>query len=116
SGYIYAGLLGYPGGLGWCAGVLIADYWMVRKRELRLEDLYLADGIYRGSKWPAITATLVGCALAWSGLVINSLKPLYDYAWFVGLLTSGIVYIALRPTDAPAIERPTSRAAQLAGR
>jgi NCS1 family nucleobase:cation symporter-1 len=51
-------------------------------------------------------ATLVGCALAWSGLVISSLKPLYDYAWFVGFFTSAIVYVLLRPADAPAIERP----------
>jgi NCS1 family nucleobase:cation symporter-1 len=108
SGYIYTWLLGYSGGLGSIAGVLIADYWIVRKRELRLEDLYLADGVYRGWKWPAIVATLVGCALAWSGLVISSLKPLYDYAWFVGFFTSAIVYVMLRPTDAPAIERPGS--------
>jgi len=106
SGYIYTWLLGYSGGLGSIAGVLIADYWIVRKRELRLEDLYLAEGVYRGWKMPAIVATLVGCALAWSGLVISSLKPLYDYAWFVGFFTSAIVYVMLRPTDAPAIERP----------
>jgi nucleobase:cation symporter-1, NCS1 family len=106
SGYIYTWLLGYSGGLGSIAGVLIADYWIVRKRELRLEDLYLADGVYRGWKMPAIVATLVGCALAWSGLVISSLKPLYDYAWFVGFFTSAIVYVLLRPADAPAIERP----------
>jgi len=106
SGYIYTWLLGYSGGLGSIAGVLIADYWIVRKRELRLEDLYLADGVYRGWKMPAIVATLVGCALAWSGLVISSLKPLYDYAWFVGFFTSAIVYVLLRPADAPAIGRP----------
>jgi NCS1 family nucleobase:cation symporter-1 len=117
SGYIYTWLLGYSGGLGSIAGVLIADYWIVRKRELRLEDLYLADGIYRGWKWPAILATVVGCALAWSGLVITPLRPLYDYAWFVGFFTSGIVYIVLRPTDAPAVERPSNRPApQLASR
>src|SRR4026207_1146787 len=47
SGYIYTWLLGYSGGLGSIAGVLIADYWIVRRRELKLEDLYLADGSYR---------------------------------------------------------------------
>ena len=41
SGYIYTWLLGYSGGLGSIAGVLIADYWIVRRRELKLEDLYL---------------------------------------------------------------------------
>jgi NCS1 family nucleobase:cation symporter-1 len=108
SGYIYTWLLGYSGGLGSIAGVLIADYWIMRKQELRLEDLYLADGVYRGWKMPAIAATLIGCALAWSGLVVSSLKPLYDYAWFVGFFTSAIVYVMLRPTDAPAIERSES--------
>src|SRR5205823_5261439 len=47
SGYIFTWLLGYSGGLGSIAGVLIADYWIVRRTELRLEDLYLSDGAYR---------------------------------------------------------------------
>src|SRR5215468_9229807 len=109
SGYIFTWLLGYSGGLGSIAGVLVADYWLVRRRELQLEDLYLADGVYRGWNARAIGATALGCALAWSGFVWSPLKPLYDYAWFVGLLTSAIVYIALRPADAPAIARPADR-------
>ena len=62
SGYIFTWLLGYSGGLGSIAGVLIADYWIVRRRELRLEDLYLADGEYGGWNLRAIAATAVGCA------------------------------------------------------
>src|SRR5436309_15745857 len=54
SGYIFTWLLGYSGGLGSIAGVLIADYWLVRRRQLRLEDLYLPDGVYRGWNWRAI--------------------------------------------------------------
>ena len=95
SGYIFTWLLGYSGGLGSIAGVLIADYWIVRRRELRLADLYLHDGIYRGWNARAIAATLAGCALAWGGLVIPALKPLYDYAWFVGFFASGLTYLAL---------------------
>src|SRR3954468_16252239 len=93
SGYIFTWLLGYSGGLGSIAGVLIADYWIVRKTRLRLEDLYLADGVYRGWKWRAVSATAVGCALAWGGLVIPALKPLYDYAWFVGFGAAFVLYI-----------------------
>src|SRR5678815_3602513 len=78
SGYIFNWLVGYSGGLGSIAGVLIADYWIVRRRQLALEDLYVADGVYRGWNWRAIGATVLGCALAWSGLVIPALKPLYD--------------------------------------
>ena len=96
SGYIFTWLLGYSGGLGSIAGVLIADYWIVRRRELALEDLYLQDGVYRGWNWPAIGATALGCALAWSGLVVPALKPLYDYAWFVGFLVAGGTYPRVR--------------------
>ena len=97
SGYIFTWLLGYSGGLGSIAGVLIADYWIVRRRELALEDLYLQDGVYRGWSWPALGATALGCALAWSGLVVPALKPLYDYAWFVGFLVAGGTYLAFAP-------------------
>ena len=95
SGYIFTWLLGYSGGLGSIAGVLIADYWIVRRRALALEDLYLPDGAYRGWSWRAIAATAFGCVLAWSGLVVPALKPLYDYAWFVGFFAAGLVHIVL---------------------
>ena len=86
-----------PGGLGSIAGVLVADYWIVRRRTLQLEDLYLSDGVYRGWNLRAIAATAIGCGLAWGGLVIPALKPLYDYAWFVGFFASGLAHIALAP-------------------
>jgi NCS1 family nucleobase:cation symporter-1 len=97
SGYIFSWLLGYSGGLGSIAGVLIADYWIVRRGELDLEDLYLQDGIYRGWRWRAIGATALGCVMAWGGLVVPVLKPLYDYAWFVGFFVAGGSYLALTP-------------------
>jgi nucleobase:cation symporter-1, NCS1 family len=98
SGYIFTWLLGYSGGLGSIAGVLIADYWMLRKKELRLADLYLTDGGYRYSAgWhlPGVIATLAGCAAAWGGLLIPAMRPLYDYAWFVGFGVACAVYLAL---------------------
>jgi NCS1 family nucleobase:cation symporter-1 len=104
SGYIFTWLLGYSGGLGSIAGVLIADYWIVRRTELRLEDLYLLDGAYRySSGWnsTAVVATLLGCGFAWGGLVIPALKPLYDYAWFVGFAVAFAVYVvAMKRTRA----------------
>jgi NCS1 family nucleobase:cation symporter-1 len=96
SGYIFAWLVGYSGGLGSIAGVLIADYWIVRHRQLELADLYLPEGAYRyagGWNWKAVVATLAGCALAWGGLVIPVLRPLYDYAWFVGFAVAFTIYV-----------------------
>lgn len=98
SGYIFAWLVGYSGGLGSIAGVLIADYWFVRKKRLVLGDLYRTKGVYTysaGWNWSAVIATLIGCALAWIGLVVPVLRPLYDYAWFVGFGASAITYIIL---------------------
>jgi nucleobase:cation symporter-1, NCS1 family len=95
SNYIFGWLVGYSGGLGSIAGVLIADYWIVRKKQLALEDLYLTDGAYRyagGWNWRAVLATLVGCAAAWGGLVVPALRPLYDYAWFVGFGVAFALY------------------------
>ncbi len=104
SGYIFQWLLGYSGGLGSIAGVLIADYWLVRRRALALEDLYLSDGAYRyraGWNWKAVLATAVGCLLAWIGIVVKPLALLYSYAWFVGFLAAGLLYWALSAAGSP---------------
>jgi NCS1 family nucleobase:cation symporter-1 len=95
SGYIFNWLLGYSGGLGSIAGVLIADYWVVRRTNLSLEDLYVTTGRY--GRWNAagLIATIAGCAVAWGGLVVAPLRPLYDYAWFVGFGVAAGVYLAL---------------------
>ena len=55
---------------------------------------------------PAVTATLVGCALAWGGLILPVLRPLYDYAWFVGFFAAGGLYLALRRQGAAPDARP----------
>jgi NCS1 family nucleobase:cation symporter-1 len=98
SGYIFKWLVGYSGGLGSIAGVLIADYWLVRRRQLVLADLYRPHGAYAyagGWNWRAVVATLAGCVLAWIGLVVPALHTLYDYAWFVGFLSAGLIHLAL---------------------
>jgi NCS1 family nucleobase:cation symporter-1 len=104
SGYIFNWLLGYSGGLGSIAGVLIADYWLIRAKSLALGDLYRANGVYSyagGWNWRAVAATIVGCALAWIGLLVPALRPLYDYAWFVGFGAAGVAYFLLMKTASP---------------
>jgi NCS1 family nucleobase:cation symporter-1 len=111
KGYIFTWLLGYSGGLGSIAGVLIADYWIVRKRTLDLKGLYLRDGAYGGWNASAVVATLAGCVLAWSGPIAQFLHlpaavaapcvALYDYAWFVGFLAAGLIYAVWMRTASP---------------
>src|SRR5688572_20319941 len=102
SGYIFGWLVGYSGGLGSIAGVLIADYWLVRRKELVLGDLYRTKGIYGGWNWRAVLATLLGCFFAWIGLIIPSLRLLYDYAWFVGFGVAFVVHWMLMKFVPPA--------------
>jgi NCS1 family nucleobase:cation symporter-1 len=97
SGYIFGWLVGYSGGLGSIAGVLIADYWLVRNKRLDLAALYRNTGVYGGWNWRAVFATLAGCFFAWIGLIIPVLRPLYDYAWFVGFgVAFGLHFVLMR--------------------
>lgn len=101
TGYIFSWLLGYSGGLGSIAGVLIADYWLVRRKNLNLGDLYRLKGKYAGWNWRAVVATLLGCFFAWIGLLFEPLKILYDYAWFVGFGVSFVVHWLLMKAFPP---------------
>ena len=101
SGYIFGWLVGYSGGLGSIAGVLIADYWLVRRKDLNLGDLYRSKGDLRRLELAGRIATLLGCFFAWIGLIIPILRPLYDYAWFVGFGVAFGVHFALMRTPPP---------------
>jgi NCS1 family nucleobase:cation symporter-1 len=95
SNYIFGWLVGYSGFLGPIAGVMICDYFVVRKTILLVEDLYLPRGFYEfwsGINWRAMAALAAGAGLAFIGLVVPSLRVLYDYAWFVGFGMSFVAY------------------------
>jgi len=94
------------------AGVLIADYWLFRNKQLALPDLYRTRGNYTyagGWNWRAVMATLLGCALAWGGKVLEWFGPkvgwlleLYPYAWFVGFGGAAVAYLILMKAMPPA--------------
>ena len=74
------------------AGILIADYWLIRKKELVVEELYQADGRYRGLNWRAYLAMAAGIGLAYVGLVFPPLKLLHEMGWITAFLSALIVY------------------------
>ncbi|MBZ5555381.1 MAG: NCS1 family nucleobase:cation symporter-1 [Acidobacteriia bacterium] len=91
-------LVGYSGLLGPVAGIMIADYYLIRKKMIATEDLYLRGRFYefyRGFNIRAVIALVLGIGIALIGVVVPSLHWLYDYAWFGGFFTSGIVYLVL---------------------
>lgn len=98
SAYIFGWLVGYSGLLGPIAGIMIADYFLVRHSALDVNDLYRRGGAYEysnGVNYRAIWALVAGIVIALIGLVVPSLRMLYDYAWFIGFLFSGAVYAVL---------------------
>jgi NCS1 family nucleobase:cation symporter-1 len=104
SNYIFGWLIGYSALLGPIAGIMIADYFIVRKAELKLTDLYIRDGEYEysdGVNYRAMAALGAGVAVALMGLVIPAVRFLYDYAWFVGFIVAGAIHVALAPGASP---------------
>jgi nucleobase:cation symporter-1, NCS1 family len=102
--YIFGWLVGYSGFLGPIAGVLICDYFIVRRKKLAPQDLYLRGGRYeysRGFNWQAIAALAAGAAVAFIGLLLPPLRVLYNYAWFVGFAVSFTTYFALTKVNQP---------------
>jgi NCS1 family nucleobase:cation symporter-1 len=101
--YIYGWLVGYSGLLGPIAGTMIADYFIVRKRELNVDDLYRRQGVYEysnGVNWRAVLSLVAGIIVALLGTVVPSLRWLYDYAWFVGFaISSGLYVLLMRGTE-----------------
>jgi NCS1 family nucleobase:cation symporter-1 len=105
SAYIFGWLVGYSGLLGPIAGVMIADYFIVRGKTLDVEDLYRRGGQYEyrnGVNSRAVVSLAIGVAVALLGLAVPPLRWLYDYAWFVGFGVSPAVYtVAMRNAAAP---------------
>jgi NCS1 family nucleobase:cation symporter-1 len=96
--FIFGWLGGYAAVLGPVAGIMICDYYVVRRRKLVVNDLYLRGGAYEyssGYNWKSIGALVVGSGCALIGLAVPPLRVLYDYSWFVGFVVAFATYWAL---------------------
>lgn len=117
SAYIFGWLVGYSALLGPIAGIMIVDYFLVRRRELAVEDLYLRGRRYEyagGFNGRALLALACGIAVALLGLVWPAVRGLYDYAWFVGFLVAGGLHLAMMVRSIPYAARASDQAAERA--
>ncbi|HKQ48802.1 MAG TPA: NCS1 family nucleobase:cation symporter-1 [Phycisphaerae bacterium] len=120
NGYIFTWLVAYSGLLGAVGGVLIADYFVIRKTRLHLHGLYVKDGPYwytGGFNPIALIALVLGiapCVPGFIGTVAPSIKvpdfwiQMYHYAWFISFGISFLVYAALMKCVAPASVAPAA--------
>ena len=110
SGYIFTWLVGYSALLGPVGGIMIADYFVVRRRELDIPALYDPNGCYRYSGgWSLVAIAAFALAvlpslpgfLAQVGWIDPARVPhlliaLYGYAWFAGFAIAFVAYLLLR--------------------
>ena len=109
SGYIFTWLVGYSSLLGPIGGIMIADYYFIRRQQLNTKELYQHNGQYRfnnGVNYKAVVALLLGILPNVPGFlttikVISAdavpawVSGLYNYAWFVGFFISGLSYLLM---------------------
>jgi NCS1 family nucleobase:cation symporter-1 len=109
QGYIFTWLIGYGALLGPIAGIMLVDYFLIRKTELNRDALFTQDGAYGysgGWNGRAVIALVLGVlpnlpgflkAAGFVGSVAPVFEVLYTYAWFVGLTLSAVIYYLLMP-------------------
>lgn len=108
--YIFTWLIGYSGLMGAIAGILICDYWVLRRQRLDLAALFDPKGRYsygNGFNWRAIIALFVAIAPVVPGFLRAATTPggqvaqpnlfdtLYTYAWFVTFALGFAIYYLL---------------------
>src|SRR5204863_4468027 len=108
AAYIFTWLLGYSSLMGALGGILIADYWVIRRQKLSLPDLFKLDGLYtyrNGVNPKAIIALVVGVLPVVPGFIRavsvpggqvatpGLLDQIYSYAWFVTFAISFLFYL-----------------------
>jgi len=122
SGYIFTWLVGYSGLLGPIGGIMIIDYYFIRKQQLNVNALYQQKGIYtfnNGFNRLAVYALFLGILpnipgfLTITGIISKDaawpwLVNLYSYAWFVGFFISGLTYLAMMQSQRAAINEHLS--------
>ncbi len=90
---MYTGwLLGYSSLLGPIAGIMIVDYFLIKRQFLNLPELYKTRGIYGGFNSAGLIAFAVPVALTLFSLTTGSLNWFYQYGWFTGSILGGLVY------------------------
>ena len=109
NGYIFTWLIAYSSLLGPVGGIMIMDYFFIRKKALLAADLYKLNGIYKyknGFNPSAIIALFCGILPNLPGFLLQIkvisttvfpewISHLYNYAWFVGFFVSSVVYLLL---------------------
>ncbi|OEO23342.1 nitrate reductase [Pseudomonas sp. J237] len=87
-------LLGYSSLLGPIAGIMVADYFLIKKQRLDLAGLY-RDDVYPAWNWMGFAAFVLPVLLTLMSLGSPAFSWFYDYGWFTGSALGGLIYFGL---------------------
>lgn len=85
-------LIGYSSLLGPIAGIMIVDYFLVRKQQYDVLALYQDNAGYPAWNATGFIAFLVPVGLTGLALKLPELSWFYDYGWFTGSILGGLIY------------------------
>lgn len=88
-------LIGYSSLLGPIAGIMIVDYFVIRRQRYDLSGLYRDDGPYPAWNRAGFVAFLLPVGLTLIAITTGWLGWFYDYGWFTGSLLGGMIYYLL---------------------
>jgi len=88
-------LLSYSSLLGPIAGIMIVDYFLIKKQNIHLIDIYRVGGIYPNVNWAGIISFLFPVGLTVYALTSGNFYWIYQYGWFVGSLLGALTYFGL---------------------
>ncbi len=121
SAYIFTWLLGYSSLMGALGGILIADYWVLRRQRLITGDLFREIGAYsyrNGTNPRAVAALVIAILPVLPGFIHAVTTPggaiaepgffdrLYTYAWFVTFALSFVLYLLFMSGAPPVVTGP----------
>ncbi len=91
-------LLGYSSLLGPIAGIMIVDYFIVRKQHIDLVAIYTVSGIYPRFHWAGLISFFIPVVLTITSLITQQFLWLYKYGWFTGSLSGACIYFIASKT------------------
>jgi NCS1 family nucleobase:cation symporter-1 len=123
SAYIFTWLIGYCALLGPIAGIMLCDYYIIRRARLDVAALYDSNGPFRGVKWRAVLTLIIAAAPNVPGFInaatnrthaaavanpaIHPVFPevfdtIYGFAWFIGLtIAIGVYWLLMHRNATP---------------
>ncbi|MEL0612711.1 NCS1 family nucleobase:cation symporter-1 [Marinomonas arenicola] len=101
-------LLGYSSLLGPIAGIMIVDYFLIKRQHLDLVALYTPNSLYPAFNSAGLVAFAVPVVITLIALNVSALGWFYSYGWFTGAFTGAIVYFIIAKSQLSTVSQTSA--------